>query len=132
MKAHTRLRWGASSSAAVCLSLKSLAASLDLESIPLMLCTLGPLPDCGLKKGESAFVGASPASCSGCHESFPAAQTAVLQEGAESLGLGRHGLWQTGRWPSNHAGGRTLYVGRWKVGVRVHWLQWELGAEVAR
>ena len=25
----------------------------------------------------------------------------------------------------------TLYVGRWKVGVRVHWLEWELGAEVA-
>ena len=21
----------------------------------------------------------------------------------------------------------TLYVGRWKVGVRVHWLEWELG-----
>ena len=27
---------------------------------------------------------------------------------------------------------RTLYVGRWKVGVRVHWLEWELGAQVAR
>ena len=27
--------------------------------------------------------GRSPASCSGCHESFPAAQTAVLQEGAQ-------------------------------------------------
>ena len=26
----------------------------------------------------------------------------------------------------------TLYVGRWKVGVRVHWFQWELGAELAR
>ena len=26
----------------------------------------------------------------------------------------------------------TLYVGRWKVGVRVHWLQWELGANLAR
>lgn len=26
----------------------------------------------------------------------------------------------------------TLYVGRWKVGVRVHWLEWELGAELAR
>ena len=26
----------------------------------------------------------------------------------------------------------TLYVGRWKVGVRNHWLEWELGAEVAR
>ena len=26
----------------------------------------------------------------------------------------------------------TLYVGRWKVGVRVHWLQWEIGAELAR
>ena len=26
----------------------------------------------------------------------------------------------------------TLYVGRWKVGVRVHWFQWELGAQVAR
>ena len=26
----------------------------------------------------------------------------------------------------------TLYVGRWKVGVQVHWLEWELGAEVAR
>ena len=26
----------------------------------------------------------------------------------------------------------TLYVGRWKVGVRTHWLEWELGAEVAR
>ena len=25
----------------------------------------------------------------------------------------------------------TLYVGRWKVGVRVHWLEWELGAQVA-
>ena len=25
----------------------------------------------------------------------------------------------------------TLYVGRWKVGVRVHWLEWELGAKVA-
>ena len=21
----------------------------------------------------------------------------------------------------------TLYVGRWKVGVRVHWIEWELG-----
>ena len=26
----------------------------------------------------------------------------------------------------------TLYVGRWKVGVRTHWLEWELGAELAR
>ena len=26
----------------------------------------------------------------------------------------------------------TLYVGRWKVGVRVQWLEWELGAQVAR
>ena len=26
----------------------------------------------------------------------------------------------------------TLYVGRWKVGVRVQWLEWELGAELAR
>ena len=25
----------------------------------------------------------------------------------------------------------TLYVGRWKVGVRVQWLEWELGAKVA-
>ena len=25
----------------------------------------------------------------------------------------------------------TLYVGRWKVGVRNQWLEWELGAEVA-
>ena len=23
------------------------------------------------------------------------------------------------------------YVGRWKVGVRNHWLEWELGAQVA-
>ena len=30
------------------------------------------------------------------------------------------------------AGGRTLYVGRWKVGVRVHWLEGELGANLAR
>ena len=26
----------------------------------------------------------------------------------------------------------TLYVGRWKVGVRNHWIEWELGAELAR
>ena len=26
----------------------------------------------------------------------------------------------------------TLYVGRWKVGVRVHWLEGTLGAELAR
>ena len=26
----------------------------------------------------------------------------------------------------------TLYVGRWKVGVQVHWFQWEIGAELAR
>ena len=25
----------------------------------------------------------------------------------------------------------TLYVGRWKVGVRTQWLEWELGAQVA-
>ena len=27
---------------------------------------------------------------------------------------------------------KTLYVGRWKVGVRNQWLEWELGAQVAR
>ena len=26
----------------------------------------------------------------------------------------------------------TLYVGRWKVGMRTHGLEWELGAELAR
>ena len=26
----------------------------------------------------------------------------------------------------------TLYVGRWKGGVRTHWLEWELGAELVR
>ena len=26
----------------------------------------------------------------------------------------------------------TLYVGRWKVGVRNHWIEWEIGAELAR
>ena len=26
----------------------------------------------------------------------------------------------------------TLYVGRWKGGVRNHWLEWELGAELTR
>ena len=50
--------------------------------------------------------------------------------GASKQALAHHLAW--GTCPAHLPEAETLYVGRWKVGVRNQWLEWELGAQVAR